>query len=170
MSRKSEIVEMLMNLCGFLLCNLHILVAGLELSEHLTHKKMSHNVISSFLACTSEEEARQLTESCNNPFVISALADSNGSFIQVSKNVTNVFGCTENELKENHETVFSMTHDDEKGEMFRAYSSALLEGSVYRLMQHINCRKAGPTPVVTHLKKIVSNKNKDMILCLNIRA
>lgn len=131
---------------------------------------MPLNVISSFLACDSETEARKLTENCNNPFVISALADSNGSFVQVSENVMKVFGCSESELKENHETVFSMTHEDEKGEMFRAYSSALLEGSVYRLMQHINCRKAGPTPVVTHLKKVVGDNNKDMILCLNIRA
>lgn len=129
-----------------------------------------YNVVNSFLACKSEKEARELTESCNNPFVISALADSNGTFVKVSKNVTNVFGCSESELKENHETVFSMTHDDEKGEMFRAYSSALLEGSVYRLLQHINCRKIGPTPVVTHLKKIMGRNNKPMVLCLNIRA
>lgn len=129
-----------------------------------------YNVVSSFLSCTNEQEARKLTETCNNPYVVSALADSNGSFVQVSKNVTNVFGCSENELKENHETVFSMTHDDEKGEMFRAYSSALLEGSVFRLLQHIYCRKMGPTPVVTHLKKIVGNNNRDMVLCLNIRA
>ncbi|MGB0918393.1 MAG: hypothetical protein ACPGU4_12445 [Flavobacteriales bacterium] len=132
--------------------------------------KADFTVVSNFLNCTNEKEARALTESCNSSMVISALADRNGSFVQVSNNVTNVFGCSESELKENHETVFSMTHDDEKGEIFRAYSSVLLDGSAFRLLQHIHCRKIGRTPVVTHLKRIIGDNNKDMVLCLNIRA
>ncbi len=129
-----------------------------------------YNVVKSFLACDSEQEARKITETCDNPFVISALADINGSFLSISKNTAQVFGCSQQELMDRHETVFSMTYDEEKPQLFKAYSSALLEGSVFRLMQHIYCHNYGPTPVVTHLKKITGENNKDLVLCLNIRA
>ena len=61
------------------------------------------------------KEARALSAFCDNPCVISAVAQRNGSIVQISNKVTSVFGSSENQLIENQETVFSMIYDDEKG-------------------------------------------------------
>lgn len=130
----------------------------------------SQSLISRFMGCSSTQEAIDITENCSNASAFVALVDDNGTFFKISKTAESIIGCNEQKLVVQGESIFSMAPGYEKSELFKACSSALIEGSVYRIRQHIKCADAEAKPVVTHLKKVQNDGDEPMLLCLNVVA
>lgn len=126
------------------------------------------SLISQFIGCDNTKEAMAITDSCTSSDAFLALIDLNGSYLKVSDSARNMIGCDLNRL--GTETIFSMTLDSERSELFKACSTAYLEGSAYRISHHIKCSDCDEVPVVTHMKKVMGDAGGDLILCLNVKA
>ena len=130
--------------------------------------QLNDSLISQFIGCDNTREAIAITESCHSSDAFLALVDLNGSYYGVSETAKGMIGCDLNRLES--ETIFSMTTDSERSDLFKACSTTVLEGSVYRISHHIKCANLNEVPVVTHMKKVKGETGRDMILCMNIKA
>ena len=126
------------------------------------------SLISQFIGWDNIKEALAITDSCKSTDAFLALVDLNGSYLKVSDSAKNVIGCELNRL--GTETIFSMTLDSERSDLFKACSTAYLEGSAYRISHHFKCSDCEQVPVVTHMKKVMGEAGRDLILCLNVKA
>lgn len=126
------------------------------------------SLISQFIGCVNTKEALAITDSCNSTDAFLALVDLNGSYLKVSDSARNMIGCDLNLL--GTETIFSMTLDSERSDLFKACSTAAIEGSAFRISHHIKCSDCEQVPVVTHMKKVIGDSGRDLILYLNVKA
>ena len=126
------------------------------------------SLISQFIGCDNTNEAFAITDSCHSADAFLAVVDLNGSYFRVSDSAKGMIECDLNRLKS--ETIFSMTSDSDKSDLFKACSATVLEGAVYRISHHIKCANWNEVPVVTHMKKVKGDTGKDMILCMNVKA
>ena len=128
------------------------------------------NLMKSFMSCEHEHEAIEITEKYNCPNVFAALADGSGEFQKFSRTVEKFLGMGERQLLDRAETIFSLSRNGEKLELFKAFSSTLNKGSVYSVMHHLPRYSDSNLPVVTHMKKVTGSSGQEMLLCLNILA
>lgn len=121
-----------------------------------------------FSLCEEERRAQEIINECRSRDVFAALINIDGDYQQISGNAKNLLGYETSELL--NDSMFRMTHRNDKAELFRAFSIAMNKGAMYRFTQRLRCFNGQYLPVITHMKMIDSPQKTEVVFCLVVRA
>lgn len=121
-----------------------------------------------FMLCEDQRKAQKIIHECSHKDLVAALIDMNGNYHDISKSAKKLLGYEDHEILK--DSMFTMTHRSDKSELFRAFSIAMNKGAMFRFTQRLRCFNGQYLPVVTHMKKVESSENDDVVFCLMVRA
>jgi hypothetical protein len=125
-------------------------------------------LIMEFLLCEEERKAVEIISECRGRNVFAALDCANGGYHRISDNAKPLLGYETSELLK--KSMIEMTHRNDQIDLLRAFSVSMTKGATYTFTQRIACFNGQYLPVVTHMKKISTEKKIDIFLCLMVRA
>lgn len=121
-----------------------------------------------FMLCETEKEAIEIINDSNSKDLFTALIDVNGDFLDISTNASNLLGFDKAVLR--NESMFRMTHRSDKAELFKAFSVTMTKGATFRFQHRIKCYNGQYLPIISHMKRVESDKNYAVVFCLMVRA